>query len=163
MKTKAQKKKVVEDAVANLKKSETVIFTDFTGIPVNDVNQLRKTLKAMGGALTVIRKRLVKIIFEKEKMEFDPKQFVGQTAVVMSPKDLVETANAVYKFSKGRELFKILGGFDLKEKKFVNAADVKMLGQLPGREALLGQLAFMLTVPIKKLLFVMSEQSKKSA
>lgn len=163
MKTKAQKIKAVEDATIMLKASQTVIFTDFAGIPVNQVNQFRKSLTAIGCALSVIKKRLVKIIFEKEKMTFDPEQFVGQTAVVFSPKDLVETANVVYKFSKGKELFKILGGFDVNDKKFVEAADVKKLGQLPGREALLGQLAFMLTVPIKKLLFVMNEQSKKSS
>lgn len=162
MKTKAQKVTAVEEAAKALKTSQTVIFTDFTGTPVNEVNQLRKSLAAMGAALSVVKKRLVKIVFEKEKMSFDPKQFEGPTAVVFSPKDFVETANVVYKFSKGKEFFKILGGFDMGEKKFVEAGDVKKLGQLPGREALLGQLAFMLTVPIKKLLFVMNEQSKKS-
>ena len=39
--------------------------------------------------------------------------------------------------------------------------EVKMIGQLPSKEALLGQLAFMLTVPIKKLLFVMDAKVKK--
>lgn len=163
MKTKKQKIQAVEDAGKVLKTSQTVIFTDFTGISVNEVNNFRKSLAAIGGALSVIKKRLVKIVFEKEKMEFDPKQFAGQTAVVFSPKDIVETANVVYKFSKGKELFKILGGFDVGDKKFVEGGDVRKLGQLPGREALLGQLAFMLTVPIKKLLFVMNEQSKKSS
>ena len=162
MKTKAQKKILVEEGAADLKKSQAVVFADFTGIAVNDLNRFRKALKEVGGSFTVAKKRLLKFIFEKEKIEFDPNQFEGQVGVVYSPKDLVETANVVYKFSKGSEFFKILGGFDLTEKAFVAGGDVKKMGQLPTREALLGQLAFMLTVPMKKLVFVLDQQVKKS-
>jgi len=160
-KTKAQKTKAIEQGLSDLKKSETVIIADFTGIPVNDMNTLRKVLKAIGAGFTVVKKRLLKLIFEKEGIEFDPKKFAGQTGVVFSPKDLVETSGAVYNFSKSKkDLFKILGGFDVKEKKFIEGGDVKRIGQLPGREALLGQLAFMLTIPIKKFLFVLNEKTK---
>jgi len=39
---------------------------------------------------------------------------------------------------------------------------VKRIGQLPSREVLLGQLAAMLTVPIKKFMFVLNEKAKQT-
>jgi len=163
-KTRVQKTKAIEQGVEDLKKSQTVVIADFAGIPVNDINTLRKTLKAIGAGFTVVKKRLLKLIFEKQGIEFDPKKFAGQTGVVFSPKDLVEIAGAVYNFSKDKkDLFKILGGFDVGEKKFISGEDVKRIGQLPSREALLSQFAFMLTVPIKKFLFVLNEKTTRSA
>jgi large subunit ribosomal protein L10 len=162
-KTKTQKVEAVKSGVEELKKSQTVIIADFTGVPVNDINTLRKTLIGMGAAFTVVKKRLLKIVFEKEGMEFDPKKFAGQTGVVFSPKDIVETAGAVYQFAKTKkDKFKILGGFEVKEKKFIDGADVKRIGQLPGREVLLGQLVGMLVTPIRQLLYVLDQQSKKT-
>lgn len=160
-KTKAQKKQVVEKGLEALKGAQTLVFTDFTGLPVNDLNVLRKTLKAMGAAFTVVKKRLLKIVFEKEGVAVDPKGFEGQLGVVFSPKDIVGTAAAVRKFSKERkDALKILGGIELKEKKFIEGADVKRIGELPSREALLGQIAAMLTIPVKKFLFVLNERTK---
>lgn len=160
-KTKAQKTKAVEEGLGVLKNAQTLVFTDFTGLGVNEMNVLRKALKAMGAAFTVIKKRLLKLMFEKEGIAVDPKQFEGQLGVVFSPKDIVETAGVVYKFSKERkDVLKILGGVELKEKKFIAGADVKRIGGLPSREVLLGQLAAMLTIPVKKFLFVLSQKAK---
>jgi len=161
MKTKTQKNKIVEESAHALKKSATVIFADFTGLKVNDLNAFRKSLKAVDIAFKVLKKRLLKIIFEKEGMEFTREKFTGQTGVIFSSKDLVETSNIAYKFSKNKETFKILGGFDLKEKKFVESEFIKKLGQLPSREVLLTQLAWMLGAPIRNFLFVLNEKAKK--
>ncbi|MFH1193172.1 MAG: 50S ribosomal protein L10 [Candidatus Jorgensenbacteria bacterium] len=160
MKTKSQKQQAVETGVKDLKGSETLIIADFTGIPTLEVNVLRKSLRAMGAVFHVVKKRLLKIILEREGIAVDPKRLAGQTGVVFSPKDIVETAGAVYRFGRGKESFKILGGLEVKEKKFMEGADVKRIGSLPGREVLLGQLAYMLTAPIKKFLFVLNEKTK---
>ena len=160
-KTKAQKIKAVEDNSVVLKKSETVVLADFTGLSVNDLNSFRRTIEKLGLVFTVVKKRLLKIIFEKESIVFDPKQFSGQTGVVFSPKDLVETSAVVYHFSKQKEFFKILGGFDVKNRKFFEAAEIKRYGALPTREVLLGQLVSMLSSPIRSFLFVLNEKAKK--
>lgn len=163
-KTKSQKKEDIKEGEAKLGKSETVVVADFTGLTANELNAFRKAVRAIGGVVVVMKKRLLKLAFSSKGIEFDPKKFPGQAGVVFSPKDIVETSGTVYNFSKPflrKETFKILGGFELKDKKFYESKEVKQLGQLPTREVLLGQLAFMLTVPIKKLLFVMNEKSKK--
>jgi len=82
--------------------------------------------------------------------------------VVFSSKDIVDTAGAVYQFVKLNEKLKVLGGFDLKGNKLIEANDIKRIGQLPSREVLLGQLVGLLTVPIRQFLFVLNEKAKRS-
>lgn len=164
MKTKEQKKQQIEGGQTELKGSESVVITDFTGLSANDLTAFRRAVRAIGGKMVVVKKRLLKLVLKDQGLEFEPKDFKGQTGVVFSPKDMVETAGAVYKFGKPfakAETFKITGGYEVKEKKFLDASTVMRYGQIPPREALLGQLAFMLTVPIKKLLFVMNEKAKQ--
>ena len=70
-------------------------------------------------------------------IEFNPKDFAGQAGVVFSPKDIVETAGVIYKFGKPfakKDIFKILGGFEIKAKKFMAGEEVKMIGQLPSKK-----------------------------
>ena len=162
MKTKAQKVTQIEEGAKELKGSQSVVITDFTGLTANELNAFRKEVFALGGTMSVIKKRLLKYVFAEEGIEFDPTQFEGQTGVVFSPKDMVETAGTAYKFSKQNKLLKILGGYEVEEKKFVSAADVARIGQLPSREVLLGQLVYMLGSPIRSFLFVLNEKSKKT-
>lgn len=165
MKTKSQKTEQIKIGEEALGKSETVVITNFNGLTSNELNAFRRAVRELGGAVVVMKKRLLKLVFAAKGIEFDPKKFEGQAGVVFSPKDIVETAGVVHKFSKPfvkKDLFKILGGFDVKAKKFIEGSEIKQIGQLPPREILLGQLAFMLTVPIKKLLFVMNEKAKRS-
>lgn len=160
-KTKAQKTKVVQEGAESLKASNVAVVADFTGLGVNDINTLRKSLKAAGLRFGVIKKRILALIFKNAGIEFNTKEFPGQTGVVFSSKDIVETSAEIYKFSKQKELFKVLGGFDLESKAFVSASDIRRYGALPSREVLLGQLVFMLTSPIRSLLFVFNEKAKK--
>ena len=162
MKTKAQKVQQIEEGAKDLKTSQSVVITDFTGLTANEINSLRKQVYALGGSMSVIKKRLLKYVFEKEGMEFEPKSFEGQTGVVFSPKDMVDTAGVVFKFSKQNKNLKILGGYEVGEKKFIVAEDVSRIGQLPSREVLLGQLVYMLGSPIRSFLFVLNDKSKKT-
>jgi len=161
-KTKEQKHKIVESGGESLKKSETVILVDFTGLPVNKLNSFRRAVKEAGGVLQVIKKRLLKFIFEKSGIEFNPKTFAGQTGVVFSPKDLQETAAVVYKFGKNEKAVKILGGFSVKDKSFIERGDIVRFGSLPSREVLLAQLVGLLSMPMKMLMYVLNEKGRKS-
>ena len=113
MRTKAQKAVQIEESAKELKGSQSVVVTDFTGLTANDMNVLRKQLFALGASMSVVKKRLLKYVFAKEEIEFDPKQFEGQAGVVFSPKDMVETAGVVYKFSKAHDALKVRGGFEI--------------------------------------------------
>ncbi len=161
-KTKLQKISIVADVEKELQKSTTLIVADFTSLKTHELTLLRRLLQEIGAKMTVIKKRLVKIVLEKAGFTFNRESFPGQTGVVFSPNDVIATSGQVYKFAKGRVAFKILGGFNLVEKKFIEGADIIRFGSLPSREILLGQFVGMLTIPIKQLLFVLDQKSKQT-
>ena len=166
MKTKEQKKQVLDETKKLLDESQNLFFVDFTGISAQDMKDLRKTLRNSGATTRVVKKKLLRVALEKNEIDFNPEQFDEQLATVFSPKDVSEIAGPIYKFYKDKEKttgFKILGAYDLANRNFIDDVMVKRIGQLPSREILLAQLLGMLQAPIKMFLYVVNEHSKKVA
>lgn len=162
MLTKQQKIEQVEKGQELFKKNRILIFADFTGIGVEDMRNLKKKLREGGAQFKVMKKRLMRIVFEKMGIDFNPEQFDAQVGVIVAPKDIFETIAPVYKFSQEKEKqgFKILGAYDLPEKNFFDAATTMKIGKLPAREILLAQLAGVLSAPMRMLAYVLNEKSK---
>lgn len=161
MKTKSQKTKDLETAKRKISESKTLVIADFTGLSVNSLNALRKSLKSAGIGFSVIKKRFLKIAFKEIGIETDPKKFEGQTGVAFSPDDIFSTSQIIYKFARqNKDKFKILGGVETEGKKFLEGSEVEDIGKLPGREVLIGQLVGMIAAPIKSFLFILNEKSK---
>lgn len=163
MKTKTQKTEQIKQAEQLLAKSRFLVFTDFTGLSVAGFQKLKKSLKMGLNVFQVVKKRLLKIAFKNKGVDFDPVQFDSQVATLFSGQDLTDIAAPIYKFSKEvKNVFKILGAYDLANKKFFSADEVKFIGQLPSREVLLAQVVSVISAPLRKLLFVLNEKAKRS-
>ena len=162
MLTKEQKKQQIEEGKEIIKNNKFLVFIDFTKTSVEDLKKLRRALRDAGAKLKVIKKRLLNIAFKENNLDINFDDFKLQVGTVFSEKDIPEIAAAVYKFSKGtnNKEFRILGGYDLSAKNFLDAEFVQMIGQLPSREIILSQLFGILQSPISKLLYVLSEKSK---
>jgi len=160
VKTKEQKIKKVEEGIEALEKNTTIIFADFSGTKVNDMNALRTSLFDLDTRFEVFKKRLLRVILEKKNFDFNPETLEGQLGVVFSPKPIEEIAGVMYKFSKKLKTFSILGGLELKEKKVLTAEEVVMIGSLPSREALLAQVVGTIIAPLRGFLYVLNEKSK---
>lgn len=159
MKSKQQKIKEVKTGEKLFEKSQSFIFIDFSKVPNENIILLKKKLKEFGIQFKVIKKRLLRILFKENKIDFDPQTvFEGQTGTIFAPKDVYSIASSIYKSFDG---VKILGAYDLKEKQFMESDLLKKIALLPSREILLAQLAGILTAPIKMFLFVLSEKSKQ--
>lgn len=161
-KTRKQKAELLKKGEELMTKSQTVILLNFNGLKVNDLNEFRKILKAKETVFSVIKKRLLKIIFEKFGFDFNRNRFSSQVGIVFSPADIAEIAGNIYKFTKQNEKLKIIGGYDLKIKQFIEATEIIKIGQLPSREILLAQLTGVIASPIKKLLFILNTVAKRS-
>lgn len=159
MLTRFQKEQIIKDGLKKIQESRSLIFVDFSGVKNQDFRGLRSQIKLAGGRTQVIKKKLLRLAFEKIGLNFNPEDFESQLATVFSPTDIYTIAAAV-----GRaENAKILGGFDLASKQFISAEEVIRFSRLPSREILLGQLAGGLISPIRAFLYILSERSKKTA
>jgi len=159
MKSKEQKNKEIKAGEELFGKSQSLIFVDFGKVPTQKILSLKKKLKELGVQFKVLKKRLLKIIFKKSEIDFDPQSVSGgQMGTIFAPKDIYSTAKPVYKFFEG---IKILGAYDLKEKQFLESDLFKKIALLPSREILLAQLAGVLTAPLKMFLYILNEKSKQ--
>ena len=167
MLTKQQKIEKVEGGVKDVKASKTILFGDFSRVKVSKISVLRSELRKIGAKFQVIKKRLLRIVFEKSGIDFNPEQFDSQVGTIFSDKEIHEAAQIMFKFSKGtvgedkKERFQILGGLNVSEKKFLDGAFVKAVGSLPSLDVLRGQLLGTLVGPAKSFLYILSEKSKK--
>lgn len=167
MLTKEQKKKSVARGEDVIGKSAYVLFADFTSIPTVDIIKLRILMRELGGSFTVIKKRLLRIAFKNKGIHFDPIRFERQAGMIASPKTLYDEAGKIQalvkELAKAKKELKILGGIDLKTQQEITADDFVKIARLPTREILLTQIAFMLTIPIKKIMVALGERAKQSA
>jgi len=163
MLNRAQKGEQLKQGEDILKNNKSLVFVDFSGIGVEDIKSLRRALREVGAKMQVIKKKLLRIAFEKSKIDFNPEQFDSQLGVVFSENQISDIAGPVYKFFKSVEKKggKILGAYNLSEKNFFDSAMTIQIGKLPSKEVLLGQFVGLLTMPIKMFMNVLEQKSKQ--
>ena len=144
-----QKKAEVSDLAAKIKDAKLVLLTDYRGINVEDVTNLRTQLRNTNAEYKVIKNNITKRALAEAGIEGLEEKLVGPTAVIMSSEDYLEPTKAIYKFSKDNDFYKIKGG--VIEGKVMTAEEIITLAKLPSKETLLSMLAGALLGNISKL------------
>ncbi|PIR97719.1 MAG: 50S ribosomal protein L10 [Candidatus Colwellbacteria bacterium CG10_big_fil_rev_8_21_14_0_10_42_22] len=157
-----QKENIVKTGAENVNESNALIFTDFSGVNVTDMNSLRSTLRELGSKFKVIKKRLLGVILKDKKIELDPLKYEGELGTVFVKGDISEIAGPLYRFAKDHNTFKLLGAYDLEKREEIDETTINAIGSLPPKEVLLGQVVGSIVAPIRSLLHILSEKSKQS-
>ena len=144
-----QKKEEVAKLAAEIKEAKLVLLTDYRGINVEDVTNLRTTIRNANASYRVIKNNITKRALAECGIEMDEAILEGPTAVIMTNEDYLEPAKAIYNFSKENEFYKIKGG--VVEGKVMTAEEIITLAKLPSRDTLLSMLAGALLGNISKL------------
>ena len=144
-----QKKEEVASLAAKMKDAKIILLADYRGINVADVTGLRADLRNANAKYTIIKNNITKRALEECGIEGLEDKLEGPTAVVLSSEDYLETAKAIYNYSKENDFYKIKGG--VIEGKVMTAEEIITLAKLPSRETLLSMLAGALLGNISKL------------
>jgi len=147
--TKAQKQETVTALAAKLQRSPTVYVTDFTGLNVARITDLRRRLRAAGVEYVVVKNTLALRALGDAKVSGLDEHLAGPTALVLAGADPVGAAKVLTDFAREFEKPSIKIG--LVEGKTVTAAQVKRLAALPSRMELLAQLGGALQAPLAGL------------
>lgn len=158
--SRAKKEKVFSEGSERVNQSRFLIFADFQGVGVGELQGLRKALAETGANFKVIKKRILRLVLREKEFDFDPVKFEGQVGTVFGSDELEKVISPVYQFSRDNENFKILGGLDLTTKEELSAEKIIAIGKLPSREVLLAQLMGTIIAPVKKLMYVLDTLSK---
>jgi len=144
--TKAQKQEAVTTLVGRLRRSPTLYVTDFTGLNVARITDLRRRLRAAGVEYVVVKNTLAKRALVDAQVAGLEQHLAGPTALVLAGTDPVVAAKVLTDFA--REFEKPAIRIGLVEGKPVTPDQVKRLAALPSRTELLGQLAGSLQAPL---------------
>ena len=143
------KKAEVKALAEKMKEAKLVLFTDYRGINVTDVTDLRTKVRNANGEYKVIKNNITRRALQECKFEGLDDALVGPTAVIMTNDDYLEPTKAIYEYAKSNENYKIKGG--IIEGKVMTAEEITTIAKLPSRETLLSMLAGALLGNISKV------------
>ena len=153
------KKAEVKALAEKMKEAKLVLFTDYRGINVTDVTDLRTKVRNANGEYKVIKNNITRRALQECKFEGLDDTLVGPTAVIMTNDDYLEPTKAIYEYAKSNENYKIKGG--IIEGKVMTAEEIITIAKLPSRETLLSMLAGALLGNISKLAVALGEVQKQ--
>ena len=136
MKT-SEKKKIIEDLHEKLSRAKVVILTDYKGLDVSAINDLRRNLRAAGIEYQVVKNTLLIRASEDTDAVLIKETFKGPNAVALSFDDPVAPAKVLIKFAEENENLEIKKG--VMDGKVLDLNRIQMLSVLPSRELLLSQ------------------------
>jgi large subunit ribosomal protein L10 len=138
--SKTQRQEQVEALSAELKTSPNLYVTDFTGLTVGRMTELRRRLRAVGGRYVVVKNTLAERALAANQVEGLAGYLAGPTGLVLAGDDPLPVAKALLEFARTAENRPAVR-VGMVDGKVVEAAYVRRLGELPSREELLGQFA----------------------
>jgi len=149
MQTKAQKQELVGALVGRLRRASTLYVTDFTGLDVARMTELRRRFRAAGVEYVVVKNTLAVRALAEAQVAGLELHLGGPTALVLAGADPVAAAKVLAEFAKGHEKPAIKAG--LIEGRAVTPDEVKLLATLPSKPELLAQLGGALNGPLAGL------------
>ena len=130
------KKKIVQDLNERFSKAAVVIVTDYKGLDVAAINDLRRKLRKEEIEYQVVKNSLMVRASQETDVALIKETFKGPSAVAMSYSDPIAPAKVLTEFAKDHKVFEIKVG--VMDGKILELNQIKALSALPSREVLLG-------------------------
>ena len=143
------KVKAIEELKESLSGTNDYIFTDYRGLTVEQITNLRKQLRAKEVVYKVVKNNFAKLVFKDLSASDVSSYLVGPTAVAISPKDSNEVAKILFDFTREAPALKVKGA--LVGDSIYSAAQTEAFSKLPGRLELISMLMSVINGPARNL------------
>ena len=152
---------VVEEITAKLNEARAVFVSEYRGMTVGQLADLRTPLRAAGAEHKVYKNTLARLAATAAGLDGLNEHLTGPTALTFVTEDSVAAAKALVDQAKANPLLVIKGG--MLGDSPMSADDVKALASLPSREELLARLAGGLQAPLVKTAGLLQALPRKFA
>jgi large subunit ribosomal protein L10 len=142
------KRRTVAELRGDLAANRTLIVSEYRGLTVRDIGEIRRALRKQDVRYRVVKNRLLRIAAEGEVAEALTPLLVGPTAIAFG-NDETATAKAVIDATRPYKLVRVTGA--ILGTQAIDADGVVRLAALPSREVLLGRLAGAIQAPTATL------------
>jgi large subunit ribosomal protein L10 len=143
-----EKVQAVADIRERLESAEAVFLTEYRGLSVKAVQDLRASLRESGAEYKVVKMTLAKLAASDAGVEGLDDFLTGPTALAFAKTDPVATAKALKEFSKTNEVFVLKAGFY--SGNVLTPEEVSKLAEIQPREVLLAMIAGAVKSPLSR-------------
>jgi large subunit ribosomal protein L10 len=157
---RSDKKDLVQNLKDELDSSTSVIVTHYSGLTVNESEELRSEMRDNGAKFKVTKNRLTKLALKQTQFKDLADLFTGPTAIAYSD-DPVAPAKVAVSFEKKLENFKIIGGGYVGEK--IDLEKINFLATLPSMDELRGKILGIISAPAQKIALIVKEPAGQIA
>lgn len=154
-KTREQKEADVKALAEAFSSSKIAVMTDYRGLNVPAISDLRNQLREAGISYRVSKNTLVKVaIAQTDLSDSDKSVFNGPMAIAFG-QDEAQTCKIIADFAKSNENLEIIGALD-ETGKSLSREEVLALAKLPSREVLTAQVVGTIAAPLSGFVRVLN-------
>ncbi len=151
MATKQFKNEKIEYYKKQFENAKVAVVTDYRGLSVEEITELRRGLQASESDLTVTKNTLCKVASKGTNFEAISELMQGPTAIAFGYGDEVGAAKVLAKFIKENKKGEILGA--VLEGKVLNADEAKKLASMPSKEELYAKMLGSINSPASGIVY----------
>jgi len=156
--TRAQKEQEVANLQQAVENAGAVSFVTFHGLTVDEVQQMRGTLRENGVDYKVVKKTLAKIALDNAGIGGEQPPLDGELAIAYG-EDTLEPARSIYQFQKQFEdRVAIIGG--IFEGEYRSRDEMIEIASIPPVETLRGKFVNVINSPIQGFVGVLDQIAK---
>lgn len=148
-----EKQKQVDELRNKFNSATVAILTEFSGLTVEEMTDLRRKLRSAGAELRVVKNTIAFRAAEGTALIDVRDGFEGPTAVTFGYGDPVPATKVIQEFSEQQGLLKLKKG--VVEGRAVDSSQIKKMAKLPGREVLLASLVAQIQAPLVGLVYAL--------
>jgi large subunit ribosomal protein L10 len=143
-----EKVAVVEEIRTKLSEADAAVLTEYRGLTVPELAELRAALRGSGTEYKVFKNTLARRAVADSRLDGVESMFEGPVAIAFVRGDAAAAAKALRDFGRNHEALVVKGG--LLGERLMGAVDIDALAELPSREVLLAQVAGAFQAPLTK-------------
>ena len=143
-----EKAAIVDDVRSRLESSDAVLFTEYRGLNVSEMAELRAALSPVGATYKIYKNTLARVAARELELDIED-YLLGPTGLTFIDGDPAAVAKVLDGYRKSHDVFVIKGG--LLGDVMITSDGVRKLASLPPREELLGQFAGLVQAPMAQM------------
>jgi large subunit ribosomal protein L10 len=158
-KNKQVKEVKVAEITQKMEKAQSMVFTKYQGLTVEEDTQLRKKLREAGVDYKVYKNSLATIAAKKLGFDAATDLFKGPISIAFGYEDPTAAARILDEFAKTHKKIELKGG--VIEGIVYDAAKIKEIASVPSRDVLLAKLLGSFNAPISNFVYMLSAVADK--
>lgn len=143
-----EKAAVVAEVARRIGSSEAVLLTEYRGLTVSELKELRQALAKVDTQYKVVKNTLATIAVRQVGLDDLAAMFEGPVAIAFVDGDVVRAAKEISDFAKRAPALVLKGG--ILAGKILNERDAKGLASLESRDVMLAKIAGLFASPLQQ-------------